>query len=1012
MLLFSALLGTLGCSETGSVAPDAAGVTDANTLPPSGADTPSVPADAGVDAQPMDTNEPDVSPGDMSDGEVDIEGPSEDALGPEDVVEDVPPPATFGLSCSEDDDCVVACATGSCVEGECAFESPQAGCVIKDPAKATGWCVASGQAHPQSACLFCNADLVTEGWTGLFLTEGFEMGLGTLATSNLSGSKAKWALSEKRAYAGTTSLYFGDVDSASYDVEAHAHGRATSPTLLVPEGITPLLTFALWLDTEQTPGYDFLRVIFIAPDGAEEELWHSDSIGGTTNGGFIPIKISLPEGIGQGVRIAFEFNTVDELINMYEGAYIDAIRATSGCCGVDADCDDGDACTLDVCPGEGLTCAHEAVAGCCNTSAECDDGSLCTVDTCTGPGGTCEHQLLPECCESAAACNDGDPCTEDLCDASTATCTHQPLCCTEDAQCSDGDTCTVGSCVEGQCAYEFVCCLSDTECDDSQYCTQDQCIGGDCVHSPALLPGCCFPEILNLTFEEEDDTAGWMFDSADGGVGWQVAAVGAPPSGPNALYYGNPAQSNFSSGSATSGAVLSVPYDLPTDVEIHLKLKVYIDSESSSSYDKFWLKIKTPAKTITVIQKSNLTQKLWKPFDIDITYLGGQTIQLEFSFDTVDGISNDGLGLLVDDLLIETTCEVKTCQSNGQCPSKDTCVSGSCQDGVCAYANSCCQSEDECDDDLVCTNDSCSGGQCKFNAIAECCETDFNCDDGNACTIDACSGVGGTCSNTAIDGCCLNAGDCDDGDGCTVEACDGQVCGWTNVCCASDAECNDGDDVCTTDACVDEFCTFTPTGVEGCCEANPVDWDFETPVPLTITESTYPCTWQVAAAGMSKSGSNSLYYGDLATGDYKCSGANSGTATTDNIALMPGYGYTLRFDLFMDTEGSTTYDKLFVYALVDGKKWEIWSKSKLSQAKAWTSHVINLNAWAGKTLQLEFYFDTKDGVLNTTSGVYIDDLKVQSTCAIVACAGNPECNDGFGFSNDTCDAGACAYTLP
>ena len=92
---------------------------------------------------------------------------------------------------------------------------------------------------------------------------------------------------------------------------------------------------------------------------------------------------------------------------------------------------------------------------------------------------------------------------------------------------------------------------------------------------------------------------------------------------------------------------------------------------------------------------------------------------------------------------------------------------------------------------------------------------------------------------------------------------------------------------------------------------------------------------------------------------------------------MAGYGYTLRFDLFMDTEASTFYDQLFISIYTNDKKYELWTKAKLGQAKTWTSHAINLNAFAGQTIQLEFKFDTKDGVANSTSGVFIDDLKRQ-----------------------------------
>ncbi len=66
-------------------------------------------------------------------------------------------------------------------------------------------------------------------------------------------------------------------------------------------------------------------------------------------------------------------------------------------CGVDADCDDGNACTDDLCGDDGL-CAHPL--------SVCDDSNVCTSDSCESASG-CLH--LP------VVCDDGDPCTEEMC---------------------------------------------------------------------------------------------------------------------------------------------------------------------------------------------------------------------------------------------------------------------------------------------------------------------------------------------------------------------------------------------------------------------------------------------------------------------------------------------------------------------------------------------------------------------------------------------------------------------
>ena len=78
----------------------------------------------------------------------------------------------------------------------------------------------------------------------------------------------------------------------------------------------------------------------------------------------------------------------------------------------DADCDDGNMCTNDVCNSTTYTCQHQNTDG-----NACDDGSACTVnDTCT----------QGQCVGQATTCDDGNPCTVDSCNPSDGSCTFTP----------------------------------------------------------------------------------------------------------------------------------------------------------------------------------------------------------------------------------------------------------------------------------------------------------------------------------------------------------------------------------------------------------------------------------------------------------------------------------------------------------------------------------------------------------------------------------------------------------
>ncbi|MBI4701567.1 MAG: hypothetical protein HY744_10465 [Deltaproteobacteria bacterium] len=206
---------------------------------------------------------------------------------------------------------------------------------------------------------------------------------------------------------------------------------------------------------------------------------------------------------------------------------------SENCCVKNADCNDGNPCTLDTCPAPGGKCQHGPAPGCCMTAKDCDDGDACTTDSCPVPGGACQHGAVPSCCNSNVDCADGDLCTVDLCSGPGGTCSHPvingccmtdldctkgnlcsnakcpkpggfcvggmiPGCCTEHADCADNDACTEDVCdlQKNTCANAKVagCCNLDGECDDANPCTTDTCTGAGGVCAHALLPGCCNPD--------------------------------------------------------------------------------------------------------------------------------------------------------------------------------------------------------------------------------------------------------------------------------------------------------------------------------------------------------------------------------------------------------------------------------------------------------------------------------------------------------------------------------------
>ena len=227
---------------------------------------------------------------------------------------------------------------------------------------------------------------------------------------------------------------------------------------------------------------------------------------------------------------------------------------------------------------------------------------------------------------------------------------------------------------------------------------------------------------------------------------------------------------------------------------------------------------------------------------------------------------------------------------------------------------------------------------------------------------------------------------CDDGKGCTLDSCDaakGCVHAIVPGCCDSDAACSDGEATCTVDKCVGGLCDHTFTGAAGCCNPFLLKKDFEDAAlaPLT-TGSAFASKWQVWDKGKAFSGKWAAWYGNPAKGTYD-DGKTNGTLQLPSLAI-PGAGKTtLRFRLYQDTEISKSYDVFEVWANVgpntDKPLWASHAQAPM-KAATWQEWTLDLGAFAGKSLQLSFRFDTLDGASNKTTGVFLDDVVVDKAC--------------------------------
>ncbi len=496
------------------------------------------------------------------------------------------------------------------------------------------------------------------------------------------------------------------------------------------------------------------------------------------------------------------------------------VGATLVQCATGADCNDGNACTDDVCSN--LLCLNIN-----DNTNSCSDG-----DACTGPDACSAGSCLP----GPSPCFDNNACTSDVC-VGQGDCPHTPL------DCNDNNLCTDDSCSP---ARGCVHAANTAPCTDDNPCTiGDACGGGGCVFgSGALPPAAQFCNTTGITIP--DGGPATPYPSAIVVTGQPsylcqatVALDGishtrpddldvllARLSGANAVVMSDAGGATGVTGvnlTLSDAAAASLPDEgplvsgtfAPTDYGVGDIFPPPAPASAGGS-----------ALSSFVGSNPNGTWNLWvnDQFTPEAGSLSGWCVTL-VSVCTADSDCNDGL-LCTADTCVNGWCthpnDPGPCDDGNACTTNDTCTGGSCvggppppcDDGDACTANNCNPATGQCynptlvcNDDNTCTDDGCSPAiGCVFRA-----------NDTNACTDNSRCTAGDICQNGICVG--LNPTVCaTDGNLCTAEICDPA----TGVCESFDnsAACNDGN-LCTADSCSPATgCAHTDTA-PACNDGNP-----------------------------------------------------------------------------------------------------------------------------------------------------------------------------------------------
>jgi hypothetical protein len=466
-------------------------------------------------------------------------------------------------------------------------------------------------------------------------------------------------------------------------------------------------------------------------------------------------------------------------------------------CTTDADCDDGDPCTIHECAEVGCIVASVDVGVACDDADPCTDNDLCLEDS------TCEG--------TTTDCEDGNPCTIDSCDPETGECASELA--ADGSVCEDGVLCTIGdACLDGLCiGMERVC--------------------GDANPTDCIMPTC------------NPDTGG-----CDGVLLMEAGA---------ACHDGNPCTDD----DTCDGSGECVPGDSQTCAAAHSCKKAWCNDSALDGENPCVSEWKDEGVGCDNGDKcSEEDQCVLVDDGPSLECKGMAIVCLDSNVCTLDSCASE-VGCVFDPQPKEGAvcgagngtcgvCEVGTCVADtavcddGNVCTQDTCEADSgCQhlplsDGLCDDGNACTvddhcfegeciSSSKDCDDDNPCTEDICAAGDCKHLNLVD----DTPCEDGNACSDnDYCEdgiclpgGYAPDCLDSCGDGPCvypdtaelcpLDCGYCGDGICSMHEAGkNGGSCPQDCLTACGDGKCQGSESflTCLLDCggCGDDFCGF------------------------------------------------------------------------------------------------------------------------------------------------------------------------------------------------------------
>ena len=144
----------------------------------------------------------------------------------------------------------------------------------------------------------------------------------TIEGDNGMGGGALWHVTTRRSQSPTRSLYYGSETTGNFNTGAANKGSVISPSINLSASKNSQLSFQQFLDKEAGLSYDKTQ-IFVSEDNGTS--WVEIFFGTPTEGVWKNEVLDLSAYDGKTIKIKFSFDTIDAVLNDFEGWFLDDI---------------------------------------------------------------------------------------------------------------------------------------------------------------------------------------------------------------------------------------------------------------------------------------------------------------------------------------------------------------------------------------------------------------------------------------------------------------------------------------------------------------------------------------------------------------------------------------------------------------------------------------------------------------------------------------------------------------